>query len=239
MADIKNTLNGTADPTFANDASQGYAIGSSWFNRNTGELWKCANATTGSAEWILAAFDDTLWPPGHASFAPGITALADGQPNPNKLIMQKFTFHRKVMIEAIGIHLVTPQAGAAVRLGLYGYNRQTQWVGNRIADGGELLLDPTTYSGETRAFVQGLTVYLNPGIYFGAAVLKTPTGTQATVKRISTGTMGVYTRPKGQDLASPGRYLSGALTYGALPSVPPTMAFDSGTDGVAIMLAKG
>lgn len=239
MPDIKNNLIATTDPTPANDTSQGYSVGSTWFNRNTGEVWECANATTGSAEWILAVFDDALWPSGHASFSPGLTALADGQPNPNRLIMQKFVFRKKVMIEAIGVHLMIAQAGAAVRLGIYGLDRATGWVGNRIVDAGELALDPATYPSETRAFIQGLSVYLNPGVYFAAALLKAPTSTAATLKRVSTAAHGIYSRPKGQDLANPGRYLEASLAYGALPSTPPTMNFSNGTDGVAIMLAKG
>lgn len=234
MADIKNNLNSTADPTAANDASQGYAVGSFWFNRNTGELWRCTVATTGSAEWLLADFDEQLWPPGHAQMAPGIAAIADRTPISNRLIMQKFVFRRKVMIEAIGVHVVTPQAGAAVRLGLYGFDRATQWVGSRVVDAGELTLDGATGA----MFISGLTTYLNPGIYFAAAVFKPPSPTQATCKGIGSSTP-IYSRTKGSDLSTPFRYLRGDLTYGALPSTPPPMTADGGTDGVAIMLAKG
>jgi hypothetical protein len=240
MADIKNNLSATIDPNAGNDASQGYVIGSSWFNRNTGEQWTCANATTGSAEWILTAFDDQYWPSGFAQFAPGITALTDRTPAAGLLIAQKFVFHRKVNINSIGIHLTTPQTGCAVRMGMYGLDRSTGGFGALVKDAGELSLDSAVNSAAVagaRLFLNGMNAYLNPGIYFAAALFKQGS-TPATVKGISTSAMGIYPRAIGEDLSTPGRYLVGTVAYGALPSAAPSMTFSSGTDGAAVMLGK-
>jgi len=49
--ELKSNYTATVDPTFTNDASQSYEIGSFWVNTVTNEAFICTNSTTGSAVW--------------------------------------------------------------------------------------------------------------------------------------------------------------------------------------------
>ena len=46
------TYQSTNDPTENNDASKGVAISDEWINTATGAIFKCTDATTGSAVWF-------------------------------------------------------------------------------------------------------------------------------------------------------------------------------------------
>lgn len=48
----QNNFTATSDPTVSNDTTQGYSVGSEWFNTVTNQYWKCFSATTGAADWI-------------------------------------------------------------------------------------------------------------------------------------------------------------------------------------------
>lgn len=59
-------LGGTAttsavDPTSSNDITQGYEIGSLWFNSNAGflRIWSCRSNTAGNAAWVFEGADYT------------------------------------------------------------------------------------------------------------------------------------------------------------------------------------
>lgn len=39
------------DPAVGNDSSEGYAVGSKWYNTATGGWWLCTDATAGAAVW--------------------------------------------------------------------------------------------------------------------------------------------------------------------------------------------
>jgi hypothetical protein len=46
-----NNLTGTVDPVPTNDNTQGYGVGSLWFNTTSGRSWICRGASTGAAIW--------------------------------------------------------------------------------------------------------------------------------------------------------------------------------------------
>ena len=55
------TLTATVDPTAANDISQGWQVGSVWFNAAPGFLrwWECRSNALGAASWVFAGADYT------------------------------------------------------------------------------------------------------------------------------------------------------------------------------------
>jgi hypothetical protein len=42
----------TTNPGVGNDGTQGYAVGSLWFNSTLGGMWVCKSAATGAAVWV-------------------------------------------------------------------------------------------------------------------------------------------------------------------------------------------
>lgn len=49
--DVKNNRDATTNPDAANDNTEGYSIGSTWFNKTTGNKYILKDATTGAAVW--------------------------------------------------------------------------------------------------------------------------------------------------------------------------------------------
>jgi hypothetical protein len=45
----------TTNPASSNDNTQGYSVGSRWFNSTTGVEWLCTSSTTGAAVWVSMA----------------------------------------------------------------------------------------------------------------------------------------------------------------------------------------
>lgn len=43
----------TVDPTISNDSSEGYSVGSTWYNIVSKEVFKCIDASVGAADWVL------------------------------------------------------------------------------------------------------------------------------------------------------------------------------------------
>jgi hypothetical protein len=54
---VKNNATGS-DPGSGNDGTQGYAVGSSWFNTSTGVMWRAQSVGTGAAVWTRVAYAD-------------------------------------------------------------------------------------------------------------------------------------------------------------------------------------
>src|SRR6266403_1002000 len=48
-----NDFTTTADPTELSDQTQGFSVGSRWFNTAAGRAWVCLSTTPGAAIWIL------------------------------------------------------------------------------------------------------------------------------------------------------------------------------------------
>src|SRR6266446_3907062 len=47
-----NDFTTTADPTELSDQTQGFSVGSRWFNTAAGRAWVCLSTATGAAIWI-------------------------------------------------------------------------------------------------------------------------------------------------------------------------------------------
>lgn len=58
-----NYLTATIDPTASNDGTQGYTVGSVWFNVTNGNSFICKDSSTGAAVWRLVTANDGTWTP--------------------------------------------------------------------------------------------------------------------------------------------------------------------------------
>ena len=55
MPSIKDNIAATTDPAAANDLTEGYGIGSEWYNTQTGQMWKALSVASGAAQWMRLA----------------------------------------------------------------------------------------------------------------------------------------------------------------------------------------
>ena len=52
MTSIKDNIAATTDPAAANDLTEGYGVGSEWYNTQTGQMWKAISVASGAAQWM-------------------------------------------------------------------------------------------------------------------------------------------------------------------------------------------
>jgi hypothetical protein len=57
---INNNLGATTNPGASNDSTQGYEVGSQWFNTSTKTAWVCVSAAAGAANWIEYGSSGTI-----------------------------------------------------------------------------------------------------------------------------------------------------------------------------------
>jgi len=58
-----NNLTATTAPTVSNDGTQGYTVGSTWFDTVTTTFYICSDSTTGAAVWRQVSSVDGEWTP--------------------------------------------------------------------------------------------------------------------------------------------------------------------------------
>lgn len=196
MPDIKHNAIATTDPGTSNDSSQGYAVFSTWFNRVTGEVWYCTDATANNAIWINPNFDPVPWPSQYFRASDYIASVSDGQPAADLLTMQPFVFQRKRRIDGIGVRLTTAQTGGEIRLGVYRTDSITEKPSSRKHDAGTIAL--AAGSGDKMITVDW---YFDPGVYWLAALNKGG-GTLPTLRRIGSAPLGACLAPMGIPSAS-------------------------------------
>lgn len=233
MTSIKDNIAASTDPSVANDATEGYATGSEWYNTLTGQMWKAISVATGAAQWIRLA-PAPAWPPGYYRPPAHIYAVNDGQVAANKLTMMPLLIHRRTSIDRIALWLVTGQSGGEMRLGLYRSDASTDMPGSLFADAGLIDLSGT-------ASLKTITVSwsLVPGQYWLAALNKA-SGTLPTVRRAGGALLGHVLGNDGNEIAGANawRYLEASQTYGSLPTTAPAMTASTGSDGPVLMLRR-
>ena len=72
-----NYLTATTNPTASNDGTQGYTVGSFWFNVTDSILYVCKDSSTGAAVWRLVTPKGGTWTPS-LSATNDATAVASG-----------------------------------------------------------------------------------------------------------------------------------------------------------------
>ena len=217
---------GYSDPSVAHDAQAGFVVGHTFLNQQTGVEWLCLDSTVGAAKWRPLSVSHS-WPSQAYRTPEHIASVSDGQPTGGKLILHPFLVHQIATIDKLGVALVTGQAGAKARVGIY-YGRYGQPAGLR-SDVGEIDL-----SGAAGLVVASTGLQLTPGEYFLAALFNA-VATQPTVKRVS-GTVFGRVIGSGADLTggNAGRYYVADQAYGALPSTCPAVSMATGTDGAVV-----
>ena len=50
-----NNMTATTAPTVTDDGSDGYTVGSTWFDTTTGTLYVCSDSTNGAAVWVVVS----------------------------------------------------------------------------------------------------------------------------------------------------------------------------------------
>lgn len=230
MSNVKNNLNASAAPQVTDDTSSLYAIGSKWYWPAMGVEWVCKDASVGAAVWALQG-TATGWPwpknfylqPEYISGWTDLVAVAD------ILAMVPIRVYRRTEIDSIAAHLTTSQASAAIRYGIYPTDIDTGLPDGQTlvsgSDSGEIAL--TSGSDVTKpSAVSG--IFLNPGVYWLANLVKSTGGTQPTLKRITGNTMGAMGSSSGLVDASATRCRGAAQAYGAMPSTCPATAIATG-----------
>lgn len=238
MANVKNNLRAVTNPAITDDSSQGYTIGSDWFNVATGRVWRCLSNTPGNARWIRVEIAEVPWPKGSYRTPEYISGIGDAQVAPNVLAFLPLKIDAPVTIDAIAFAQVAGQTGGAIRIGIYDTNADDV-PGSLIVDAGEVDIS----SGSTPFIKQRVIsmIDLGPGVYWLASVSKA-VATQPTLRRVSNAPFGVFASPTPMDWTSTTptafRYRSAAFTYGALPTTAPTTTPSAGGDGVVLALRR-
>lgn len=76
----RNFLTATTNPTVNDDNSDGYTVGSFWFNASTGTMYICKDSTVGAAVWVTQGGDlQTAYDNGRVVNGQTVTFDANGQ----------------------------------------------------------------------------------------------------------------------------------------------------------------
>lgn len=227
---IKNNLQASAAPQVTDDSSAGYSIGSVWRWPSLTLEWVCISASVGAAVWSLKGTSTGwTWPKNTYAQPDYITSWTDQVATADILCMIPLRVHQRTEIDRIAAHLTTAQASAAVRYGIYPTDLDTGLPDGQTlvsgSDSGEIDLSsgsdvtkPSTVSG----------VFLTPGVWWLAHLVKSTGGTQPTLKRISGNTTGALKSSAGLVDSSSVRFRGAAQAYGALPSTCPVTALATG-----------
>lgn len=178
----KHKYDATVDPTHLDDASDGYAVGSLWMRPDTGDLWRCRDATADAAKWVQL---DNANHPGYiagnwypavpstvATLASGITLTTTS----TRFI--PFIVKQRVTITELGARVNTASSGGLFGLAIYAASPTTNKpVGTPLAS--VTGLSTTTVAVVSAAL--GAPVTLEPGLYWQAAQVDNTVATFQTL----------------------------------------------------------
>jgi hypothetical protein len=156
----------TTDPGVANDNTQGYAVGSGWFNSTTGVLFSCRDASTGAAVWVARGAKDINYVAGNwYPFANigGATGLAPGA---GAACFLPFTVAERFTISDLASLITTASAGGNFQMGIFGSDANWKASGLPLAYTSSALstASATIVSGNLNANLQ-----LSPGVKYNFA----------------------------------------------------------------------
>lgn len=124
---LKHNLQATTNPTVSNDSTQGYSVGSCWFNTLNEVFWICMNSTTGAAVWheyvSSRAFHAGYGTTGHA---PTTVLSQAGSSVFNVLHLYPFRIFNLVTLKKL-FTLVTSafSSDASIKMGMWRNNPNT------------------------------------------------------------------------------------------------------------------
>ena len=134
-----NNLSATTPPGTGNDSTQGYSIGSHWFNTTTGVMWFCRDASAGAAVWQPDSPH-----PGYIAGRPvpifgGNTATNNIAAD--RIYMMPFVPEADITITGFGLWLVAGSGATGIKGAVYA-NRYSG-TGKARAFGAPLVADNT------------------------------------------------------------------------------------------------
>lgn len=217
---VQVNLGATSDPATTNDTTQGYAPGSSWFNKSTGRYFICREATTNAAVWqALQVGDKQGYIVNNWLLPDGLTALAGtpAAPGVNSIRLFPGRIRERVTINSLGIRVTTLSAGGNVQAAIYANNPTTgRPTGNALASTASM---STTSTGLVNSAV---SVQLEPGLYWWAT--NSDNGTSVLQSVVSAGMlmgMKIGSATQGNALGS-GASITGlavSQTFGTWPDL--------------------
>lgn len=111
----------TTDPGAANDNTQSYAVGSTWYNSSTGVIWFARSVATGAAVWIPTA-GATLGRASARWYAGTAVQLSSGGLGANLMFATPIYFDKLTTIDQIGVRVATGVASTNVVFAIYSDN---------------------------------------------------------------------------------------------------------------------
>lgn len=191
---------------------------------DTADLEDSLNTLTGlDFGWPAGAYRSSAFVVGLSSGAPSVNALETAVP---------FYVPRRTTVVALALALVTLQAGAEARVGLYADNNG--FPGSLLVDAG--IIDLSAGSASLRE-TAAISTTLPPGVLWTVCQLKN-VATQATLMR-SNQTLPIIPPTSATVLSGNNpRCLSRAITYGSalLSTASGSLAASTGTDAPLVLL---
>lgn len=250
---IRIEPDGTAAPTVTDDAAHGYAAGSWWLY--AGDMWRCRDATTGAAVWVMEAAPSDENPLAAGAAWPGTSteyARAD-HVHPAAAVLQVTQVTQDIAITSGA----TLSAGDAVALVAGRAERSDARAGSVVAgyigqcltggtgDAGGTVLARVVVSGIAPAsgLTAGLPVYLSTSA-IGAVTATAPSGlgalSQIVGRALSSTTFAMQVdAAEVVDWCSPLDIATNGIFYGRASSANLLSSGRITTNGVADLFGTG
>lgn len=178
---VQSNLIATTAPTVSNDNTQGYAVGSTWQNANTGQVWIARSVATGAAVWTnleLSNFPGYI--AGNWYLQTGVYTGATGtNPGIGSIRLYPAYIKQRCTLSNLGIRISAGAAG----------NLQAAIYKNNPATGrptGTALVSTASMStaGSASNISSAASVQLEPGLYWWAT--NTDNATSTIISLIAT-----------------------------------------------------
>jgi hypothetical protein len=185
---IPGKANASVDPTSSNDSTQGYQVGSMWFNSITGRLWMARNVSVAAAVWTLMgpASDHPGYIAGNWYVPAGYTLTSSGAtPAINSIRAYPGLIRGRITISNLGSRVITNVAASNAQLAIYANNPATG------RPTGVALASTASLSCAAASTISGaVSVQLEPGLYWFCGNVDTATLTFTVQDTSTSGIMG-------------------------------------------------
>ena len=174
---VKDNLNASTDPGVSNDSTQGYQVGSTWFNSVTGRVWKARNVSVAAAIWTPLASGVDPYIVNNWYLPDNVAVAPQGGVNPGVGSIRLFPgiIRHRMTIAQLGVRISTTNAGN-VQAAIYANNPATgRPTGNALASTASM----STASAAT--VTADASVQVESGLYWFGTCLDNATATLATI----------------------------------------------------------
>jgi len=219
-AAAQNNLNASSDPLAANDASQGYAVGSLWQNSFTSRVWIARSVAAAAAVWtMLELADHPGYIVGNWYLQPGVGPLSAGSvPGTGSIRLYPAYLKERVTINSLGLRVTTLSAAGNVQAAIYANDA----VAGKPT-GAALAATASMSTGSAASVNSAVSIQLDPGIYWwasncdnGVAIFDAISSTNAQAATlIGSATQGNVANAAGGSLTG----YSVAQTFGTWPNL--------------------